>query len=276
MSLTVNGFARTVVVHVPQGSTNSTPLALVLNLHGASSTAVGQEELTNMDATADANHFIVAYPQALIPDGTGFEWNVPGYPLYGGTQVPANAADDVKFLTALPRILERMYCVNTSAVYATGFSGGAREVSQLACEASNVFAAVAPVAGVRRPTPCPTRRAVSVIAFHGSADTVNPFAGHGQKYWTYSVSTAARYWAQQDHCSTKANTTSPLPNVTLVSYSRCSSGAVVRLYEVMGDGHDWPVIQAVPSTVTTQVGSQSNVTSVNTLMWSFFHAHRLR
>ena len=276
LSLTVNGFARTVVVHVPQGSTNSTPLALVLNLHGASDTAVGQEELTNMDATADANHFIVAYPQALIPDGTGFEWNVPGYPLSGGIQVPANAADDVKFLTALPRILENQYCVNPSLVYATGYSGGAREVSQLACDSPHVFAAVAPVDGLRRPTPCPTKRAVPVIAFHGSADPVNPFTGHGQEYWTYSVSAAAKYWAQQDHCSVVPSTTVPVTTVRLTTYSRCANRAVVRLYEIIGEGHEWPGGPTVPPSVSAQLGPQSNAISANALMWSFFKAHPLR
>jgi hypothetical protein len=44
--------------------------------------------------------------QALIPDGTGFDWNVPGEPLIGGTPVPAHAANDVTFLTQLVGVLE--------------------------------------------------------------------------------------------------------------------------------------------------------------------------
>jgi hypothetical protein len=34
--------------------------------------------IIGMDAAADADHLVVAYPQALIPAGTGFDWNVPG------------------------------------------------------------------------------------------------------------------------------------------------------------------------------------------------------
>jgi len=59
-------------------------------------------------------------------------------------------------------------------VYATGFSGGARMTSQLACDDAGLFAAVAPVSGLRRPKPCATTRAVPVISFHGSADPIDP------------------------------------------------------------------------------------------------------
>ena len=271
----MNGFQRTVIVHVPRTSTNTTPQALVLNLHGSGSTALEQEGFTKMNSTANAEHFIVAYPQALIPDGTGFDWNVPGVPLIGGRPVPAKSANDVKFLTALVGILEQKYCVNASEVYATGFSGGARETSQLACDASSIFAAVAPVSGLRRPMPCPTTRAVPVISFHGSADLVDPFAGHGQAYWTYSVSTAAKDWAQQDRCATKPTSSAPVSGVKLTTYATCASGAVVELYEVMGEGHEWPGGPTMPPNITELLGPQSDLVNANTLMWSFFESHPL-
>ena len=84
LSLKVNGFTRTVIVHVPKDSTGTTPLALVFNLHGSGSTALDQEGFTKMDKTSNQDGFIVAYPQALLPDGTGFDWNIPGVPLIGG------------------------------------------------------------------------------------------------------------------------------------------------------------------------------------------------
>lgn len=43
----------------------------------------------------------MAYPQALIPSGIGFDWNVPAEPLLGGSPVPNDAANDVDFLTGL-------------------------------------------------------------------------------------------------------------------------------------------------------------------------------
>jgi polyhydroxybutyrate depolymerase len=135
-----------------------------------------------MDATADTDGFIVAYPQGLIPGGTGFEWNVPNVPLLGGRAVPAHSASDVTFLTQLVSELGRTYCIDSTRVYATGFSGGARMASQLACSAPHTFAAVAPVSGLRLPSRCPKASTIPVISFHGTADPVDPYNGHGQKY----------------------------------------------------------------------------------------------
>jgi polyhydroxybutyrate depolymerase len=274
LSLKVNGFTRTVIVHVPKGSTGATPLALVLNMHGSGSTALEQEGFTKMNVAANEDDFIVAYPQALIPDGLGFDWNIPGVPLLGGGTVPPKSANDVKFLTSLVGIMESKYCVNPKEVYATGFSGGARMTSQLACDDSKLFAAVAPVSGLRRPTPCPTTRAVPVISFHGSADPVDPFAGHGQKYWTYSVTTAAKDWSSQDHCTSVAHS-QPVAGVKLTTYAGCSDSAQVELYEIIGEGHEWPGGPTLPSTLTNILGPQSNLVSANTLMWAFFQAHPL-
>jgi polyhydroxybutyrate depolymerase len=176
----VAGHGRSVIVHLPSGYTGSTPLAIVLSMHGSGSTAAEQELFTGMDATADADKFIVAYPQGLIPDGTGYDWNVPGEPLIGGRAVPSHAANDVVFLTKLVGLLEDRYCINTTRVYVTGFSGGARIASQLACDSSSVFAAVAAVSGLRRPTPCPITRPVPILAFHGTADPVDPTADMGR------------------------------------------------------------------------------------------------
>ena len=188
---TFGGKVRVVIVHLPSGYQGTSPVPLVLNMHGSRSTALAQEFLTGMDSTSDVDDFIVAYPQGDIATGSGFEWNVPGQPLVGGAAVPADAPDDVSFLEQLVTQLEQRYCVAEDRVYATGFSGGARMASQLGCDASTVFAAVAPVSGLRFPSPCPSTRAVPVISFHGTADPVDPFAGHGQAYWTYSVPVAA-------------------------------------------------------------------------------------
>ena len=269
----IGGHVRTVIVHVPTGYSGSVKVPLVLNLHGTGSTAEDEELFSGMDATSDAHGFIVAYPQGLIPEGTGFDWNVPGEPLFGGVAVPPDAPDDVSFLTQLVSVLGRRYCIDPSRVYATGFSGGARTASQLACDASDVFAAVAPVSGLRRPTPCPATRPVPILSFHGTADPVDPYAGHGQAYWTYSVPQAARDWAQQNGCRPTPATSNPDPGVTLLSYAGCRGGANVELYTIAGEGHEWPGGPALPRRLTRVLGPQSNAIDANSTIWAFFEAH---
>lgn len=274
LTLNVNGFKRVVVVHVPLGTKASTPKALVLNLHGSFNTATYQETLSNMDATANANKFIVAYPQAYIASNGGYQWNVT--PLYGGAVVPPNSPNDVSFLTNLVKILERHYCIDPKRVYATGYSGGAREVSQLGCQSSTVFAAIAPVDGLRMPSPCNARRAVSVIAFHGSADPINPFDGNGQAYWTYSVTSAINDWGSQDGCTSSVTIGSGTTTVVRTQFSGCANGSSVELYEVIGEGHEWPGGPPVSPSLLSFLGPQKNAISASALMWSFFRSHRLR
>jgi polyhydroxybutyrate depolymerase len=268
-----DGHQRVVLVHVPSHYVDA-KVALVLNLHGSESTAQAQEKFTGMDVTADAHTFIVAYPQALIPSGTGFDWNVPNVPLSGGAKAPAGAANDVTFLEDVVKRLEAKYCINPHEVYATGMSGGGRMASQLGCDASNVFAAVAPVAGLRYPAPCPATRAVPVVAFHGTADRIDPYKGNGQAYWTYSVKVAASRWAGHDACATPATVTSH-HGYSLTSYATWKTGADVELYSLKGEGHEWPGGPSVSPLVTDVLGPQSNAVNANDVMWTFFTQHTL-
>jgi polyhydroxybutyrate depolymerase len=273
LTMKIGGHQRIVIVHVPSRNKDA-KVALVLNLHGSESTALAQEKFSGMDVTADAHTFIVAYPQALIPSGTGFDWNVPNVPLIGGANVPSGAANDVTFLVDVVKRLESKYCIDPHEVYATGMSGGGRMVSQLGCDASSVFAALAPVAGLRFPAPCPTRRAVPVVAFHGTADPVDPYKGNGAAYWTYSVKVAATLWAGHDACATPATVTSH-HGYSLTSYATCKGGADVDLYSLKGEGHEWPGGPTLSPLATDVLGPQSNAVNANDVMWTFFIQHTL-
>ncbi len=263
------------IVHVPSGYRPASPVALVVNMHGSQSTAEQQLGFSGMDATADADGFVVVYPQGDIPAGNGFEWNVPGQPLLGGAPVPATAPNDVSFLEQLVAQLEQGYCVDRNRVFATGFSGGARMASQLGCDASTVFAAIAPVSGLRFPSPCGSSRPVPVVSFHGTADPVDPYNGNGQAYWTYSVPVAAERWAARNQCGPSRSTSRPAGGVTLSTYSGCAGGASVELYTIAGEGHEWPGGPTLPTALTRSLGPQNSAIDASATMWTFFRTHPL-
>ncbi|MGH9055461.1 MAG: alpha/beta hydrolase family esterase [Acidimicrobiales bacterium] len=272
LTLPSGGHQRVVIVHVPTGYTGKTEVALVINLHGSESTAHDQELFSGMDTTSDRHGFVVAYPQGLIASGAGFDWNIPGVPLVGGANPPAGAANDVSFLTGLVAQLAARYCVNSSRVYVTGMSGGGRMASQLACDESATFAAAAPIAGLRMPTPCPSDRPVAIIAFHGTADPIDPYGGNGQAYWTYSVPVAAQRWGAFDQCQTIPQTASG-SGYTLTRYVGCTGGTSVELYALAGEGHEWPGGPHMPRAITSALGPQTQAVDANALMWAFFEAH---
>lgn len=273
LTLTMGGVKRSAVVFTPRTIVTGRPTALVLNLHGSGSTAVQQVAFTGMNKVAQEYGFITAYPQGVIPDARGFDWNVPHELLVGGRAVPKGSPSDVKFLTHLVSAIEAKYCVDPREVYATGFSGGARMASQLACDASGTFAAIAPVSGLRLPAPCPASRAVSVLAFHGTADPVDPYDGHGQAYWSYSVPSAAERWATHDGCQESSLVNGPSRSVTVTRYTKCTGGAEVELYTITGEGHEWPGGPTMPPLLTAVLGPQSSAVNADAVMWRFFIAH---
>ena len=263
MTLVAGGIPRHLIVHLPGGSA-TTPRPLVLNLHGSGGNGAQQQAAIGMDPIAEANQFIVAYPDAAIALGGGFAWNVPGQPLLGGGAVPDGAADDVAFFAQAIAFLEQRYTIDAHRIFVTGMSGGARMTSQLGCELAGTVAAIAPVAGLRFPTPCAGTRAVPVVAFHGTADTVNPYDGGGQPYWTYSVPSAQQQWGAHDGCGATPTSSPAADKVTLTTYGDCAGGAAVQLYTIDGAGHEWP---GAPG--------QTPAIDASTTMWSFFSSHPL-
>lgn len=260
IAVTAGGLSRTALVHVPPAASH--PVALVLDLHGSGGTAANQERDSAMDAVADAHGFVVAYPQAAIALGDGFAWNIPGQPLLDGRSVPAGAADDAEYIRVLVEVLRRDEGVDPRRVFVTGMSGGARMTSQLGCDLPGVFAAIAPVAGLRFPGPCTNTDALPVVAIHGTGDRVNPYDGHGGAYWTYGVREAEQRWAEHNECR-GAPEVAPVANgVTRTAYTQCRSGADVWLYALAGVGHEWP---GGPN-ATTMLDASNTI-------WSFFAAH---
>jgi polyhydroxybutyrate depolymerase len=275
LTIESGGVQRTVLLHLPIGYTDLQKTPLILNLHGSESTAAQQMALTGMNATADQDGFIVAYPQGAIAAGAGYEWNIPGQPLLGGGSVPANAANDIDFLQKTIDTFESGLCIDTNRIYVTGFSGGARMASQLACDLSTVVAAIAPVSGLRFPAPCPATRPVPVMAFHGTADPVDPYDGNGQAYWTYSVPTAAQRWAAFEGCTPAPTDSAPSSSLKLSSYGGCKDGSSVSLYTIVGEGHEWPGGPHLGVGYTAVLGPQSNAINANNAMWQFFSSHPL-
>ena len=143
------------LIHIPVGVRRIRDLPLVFLLHG--STGNGQEMLrhSGLAATSDHHGFLLAAPDAGIPAGKGFVWNIPGVPAVTGAVPTADDPDDVAYLTAAIDWLAAQTCIDEERVYATGLSGGGRMTSWLGCVASDRFAAIAPVVGLRAGNPSP-------------------------------------------------------------------------------------------------------------------------
>lgn len=237
---------RTYRLYVPPGYDGSQRLPVVLDLHGSGGNAAGQAATSGFEGLAATERFIVA-----TLDAEGARWNVPVQP---------DRADDVAYVGDVLAHLGARVCADSSRVYATGFSGGGRMTSLLACRLGSRLAAAAPVAGLRFPGPC-NGRAVPLLTFHGLADTQNPYDGHvpGRAEWVESVPDALASWARHNGCAGDAALEDPPGPLSTLRYAGCPGGAGVRLIRIDGLGHTW-TRREVDTTAA---------------IWQFFKGYRL-
>jgi polyhydroxybutyrate depolymerase len=232
---------------VPPGYDGRQRLPLVLDLHGSGGTSAGQARNSGLETLSASERFIVA-----TLDAEGGRWNVP---------VQDGRADDVAYVGDVINHVAARLCTDETRVYATGFSGGGRMSSLLACRLGSRIAAVAPVSGLRFPGPC-NGRPIPVLTFHGLADPQNPYDGHAAgrgAEWQESVPEALAGWARHNSCKGDAILDDPPGPLSTMRYQGCSDGTEVRMIRIDGLGHTW----------TKQEVDTTGV------MWQFFKSHRL-
>jgi polyhydroxybutyrate depolymerase len=296
-----SGKVRSVLLYVPPAATTHRPLPLIIDLHGSGSNGEEQAKTSRFSDLAAKDGFVVANPSGgvVLPGAPDAHyWNIPGVPLTGGAPTPTDAPDDVQFINDTIDTIASKSCIDPRRIYVTGMSGGARMASLLACRLSARIAAIAPVSGLRAglpssdnpsqpdPATCQPQRAVPIVTFHGTGDTVNPYSGDSTPRWHYSVPAALARWVEIDHCQGKPQDRRVAAHVTLVRYGPCEQGAEIWLYRTdatgeQGGGHAWPGSVTAPSMARNVPAEQLRLNVPSTeidaseLIWQFFKAHSL-
>jgi len=268
MTLQSSGGLRDAYVHIPASYDPTAGTMIVLNFHGYSSNAPEEEILAEMNPVADARNFIVVYPDGVAASfnaGTccGVAWT--------------NSVDDVQFTKDLLAKLESEYCIDASRVYATGTSNGGFMAHRLGCAMADVFAAIAPVAGVLGipADQCNPVRPIPVLDFHGTADPVVPFSGGppvtpllvGLATFD-SVDDTIATWRSKNSCVATPATIYSSGDATCTDFNGCRGDADVVQCVIDGGGHTWPGGVPIPP-----LGKTSTDISATNTMIDFFVAH---
>ena len=260
-----DGLERTYLLHIPTGYDGAKPLPLVFVLHGAGGNGKQMENLTGFSTKADAEKFIVVYP-----NGTGD----PQIWATGMSPHPYSTADDVGFIRALLNKLEHDLSVDHKRVFCCGFSSGAMMSYRLGAEMSERFAAIGIASGtIGTKQPDGTifqiqnpARPLPVIHFHGKQDHTVGYDGngtfHGQPDYVLPVATSIAFWVNKDGCATPPHeTTEQNGNLIIDDYSQCHGTNEVKLYTFVNGTHEWP---------TPQNNDHFNATDA---LWEFFVQH---
>lgn len=238
----IGGHPRHWLVHLPSGYRPGWPLPLVIAFHGHGSAPRWMVRLTGLDHIADRDDFIVVYPA-----GVQRSWAA-------GVNSPADRAgvDDVAFTAALLDRLEKQYAIDSRHIVLTGFSNGAHLTQLLGCRLANRISTIVPVSGTLAAPEvesCHPARPLTVVAFHGTGDPIDPFGGGRINVPgggnVLSALANIEDWAKRDHCGGPAVVKPEVVPKTAVylvthTYRDCLNDARVVLYEIVGGGHTWP------------------------------------
>jgi poly(3-hydroxybutyrate) depolymerase len=232
-TISVGGVSRTYILHVPPNYTGNTPVPLVIDFHPLLSSGSFQRMNSGYAQLADQEGFIVAFP-----NGIDNAWNI------GPCCTRSRTVDDQAFARALVDRIKSQGCIDPKRVYAAGFSMGGGFSHYLACNAADVFAAVAPSAFdllTADEEPCNPSRPISVISFRGTNDSVVPYAGgasrppNGLNVTIHFLGARGTFqrWAELNGC-----TGTPTAGAGgCETYTQCRAGTEVTLCTAQGGGH---------------------------------------
>lgn len=266
---------RKVLVHLPAGRDAAQPAPLVLALHGGGGHAEHMAENYGLQRKADEAGFIVAFPNGYskLPGGKFATWNAGG--CCGDAR--DKGVDDVGFLREVVKALSQRYRVDASRVFATGMSNGGMMSHRLACEAADVFRAVAAVAGTDATDRCTPSRPIAVLHIHARDDTHVLFNGGAgadafrdtSKVMDFvSVPDTISRWVQRNHCTAAPQRTLDAPGATCETTRGCAGGVSVQLCVTDTGGHSWP---GAPAQRRGKAAGSAAL-DANDQIWRFFDA----
>lgn len=270
------GLTRAYRVHVPSGYDPATAGPLLFALHGGGGNMDYQanDAYYGLITQSDREGFVAVFPNGYSKRKSGkfATWNAGN--CCGGAR--DNNIDDVGFIRQIVAHLTAQMNIDRSRIYATGMSNGGMMAYRLGCEMSDVFAAIAPVAGTDNTRSCTPEHPVAILHIHARNDSHVLFAGGAgpdsvakDKVTDFvSVPDTVAGWVQRNGCATTPRRVLDKPDAYCELYSPCDANAAVQLCVTSSGGHSWPGGHKPRGDEPP-----SQAISANEVMWDFFNRH---
>ncbi len=246
-----NGVQREYLVHIPDDLPQNAPLVFLL--HGSGGKASNFQGWLEMDDIADSEGFAVVYPPG-VQAGQETHWNA-------GLNI--STVDDVGFLSALARYLQKEYQLNPEKTFTAGYSNGGFIGYELLSKSLDVFKAAASFNGTMSGNTWKNRDAISpapLLQLSGTLDQTIPIDGSlstaGGWGGAPDMDSIINFWAELNDFTT-IESTRINGNTTALKFKYGVHGNEVWYYLLDDFGHEFPL------------GEDGNINSLE-LIWEFF------
>jgi polyhydroxybutyrate depolymerase len=245
--LVVDGLERQYNLFVPTNQPDG-PMPLLVAVHGGGGQGETFPQQAQFESLAEAAGIVIAFPQAHQMSGNEGEWQLNTRP---------GSHHDIDYIAAMIDAISATHSIDSSRVYATGYSLGSMFTYELACHMSDRFAAIASFAGTMPVAmhSCAQARAVPIMHIHGVEDSIIAYGDTWDwKAWDsvgrmMDIPSLMAFWRNQYNCQTE-NTTAG-PGTTHFVQSMCDQDARLEHHRLDGVGHGWP--DAIDGVSTHQV-----------------------
>ena len=231
-----DGLEREYFVFLPSSYDGGKDYPVTIFMHGYGGTATGTEAevAQGLNFYAEKFGYVMVYPQStwfMAGDSPETQWEAtswnhisdgfdkgPDGPICtdDATQYPCppecgscgqcgwtSCSDDVGFLEALVATVSASFKIDDESFFVTGFSNGAMMTHRIACDASELFAAVALVGGRVEPGfECTPTKKLPLLQINGGQDETVPHDGQASNsgYYYASTTSVTERWVDGEAC----------------------------------------------------------------------------
>ena len=207
----VAGTSRSYIVTLPANYNASQPHPLVFTFHGRTGTAMQFARGNHYNLKSRMTNAIFLAGQGL---GTATDAADTGWPNTNG--------QDIAFVRAALAWMNANYCIDQARVFSAGFSYGGIMSHTIGCQMSDVFRAIAPIAGARFGGGSCLTHPIAAWMTHGTMDT----SASGGVDFSAGESARNRVLTL-NHCAATTMTVPPTTSMC-VAYDGCDGGYPVH------------------------------------------------
>jgi predicted esterase len=217
-TLQIDNYKRTYKLYIPANYEGTKKVPLLLCFHGWYQNATTMESIIGFSKIADTAGFCVAYFNYVGPP-PDYSWNYNKL---------SDKPDEIKFVTTALDSIKSKCLIDTTRIYAIGFSDGSGMPYCLAVTFPGMLAGIASSSSAATFEGMPDKMLPEIIHFHAEDDGS----------WNTTLPKIL-FWNNLNHGSTDPDTIFACPEITISKYKGAEGySSIITCIRKIG-GHQW-------------------------------------